>query len=130
MSRPRESHHGRAVLLVHVRWRDAEAGDSQGKGAHPTPRAMRYDWVHSFRVTRRHCFMPKPPKKTLMRNLGEFFGHIARGVKTDPAATQSGSAGMQKQVARKTVEEEKQGNVVLRRTTIEEIEVRNDTGND
>ncbi len=49
-----------------------------------------------------------------MRSLGEFFGHIARGVKTDPA----------KKVVRKNVEEERRGNVTLRRTTIEEIEVR------
>lgn len=52
--------------------------------------------------------------KSLMRSLGEFFGHIARGVKTDPA----------KKVVRKNVEEERRGNVTLRRTTIEEIEVR------
>lgn len=60
--------------------------------------------------------MPAPnnQSKSLMRNLGEFFGHIVRGVKTDPAK--------RKHVIRKDVEEEKHGDVTLRRTTIEEIE--------
>ena len=54
-------------------------------------------------------------RKSIMRNLGEFFGHIVRGVRTDPTK--------RKQVIRKDVEEEKHGDVTLRRTTIEEIEV-------
>lgn len=62
----------------------------------------------------------KPPKKSLMRNLGEFFGHIVRGVKSDP-----GPGGDRKVVSKK-VEEEDRGNVVLRRTTIEEIEYRDE----
>lgn len=53
-------------------------------------------------------------RKSLMRNLGEFFGHITKAVKHDPA---------QQQVIRKDVEEEKRGDITLRRTTIEEIEV-------
>lgn len=60
------------------------------------------------------------PNKPLMRNLGEFFGHIARGLRTDPAKPQ-------KLVTRQTVEEEAretpQGQVVLRRTIIEEVEL-------
>jgi hypothetical protein len=52
-------------------------------------------------------------KKTLARSLGEFFGHIAKGVKTDPA----------KKVVRKEVEEEERPGMTLRRTTIEEIEL-------
>jgi hypothetical protein len=51
-----------------------------------------------------------------MRSLGEFVGHIVRAVKSDPAR---GSA-----VLNRSVEEERRGNVTLRRTTIEEIEVR------
>lgn len=59
------------------------------------------------------------PKKSLMRSLGEFVGHIARGVKT-PVAPRP-------QVVRHQVQEETrdtpQGKVTLRRTTIEEIEL-------
>lgn len=56
-------------------------------------------------------------KKTLARNLGEFFGHIIKGVKSDPARPK-------KQVVRKEVEEEDRGDMVLRRTTIEEVEFK------
>jgi hypothetical protein len=49
-----------------------------------------------------------------MRSLGEFFGHIVRAVKTDP----------RKKTISKTIEEKAQDNLVLRRTTIEEVEVR------
>lgn len=59
-----------------------------------------------------------------MRSLGEFFGHVAKGVRTDPAAAAQGPA---RQVVRQSVEEEQrdtpQGKVTIRRTTIEEIEV-------
>ena len=57
--------------------------------------------------------MPKRDK-SLMRNLGEFFGHIWRGVKHNP----------DKKTIRKTIEEEQRGDVTLRRTTIEEVELR------
>jgi hypothetical protein len=57
-------------------------------------------------------------KKTVMRSLGEFFGHIVRGVRTDPARTTP------RTVVRTEVEEEDRGDVVLRRTTIEEIEIK------
>jgi len=60
----------------------------------------------------------KPPKKSLMRNLGEFFGHVVRGVKSDP--------GGEREVVSKKVEEEDHGKVVLRRTTIEEIEYKDE----
>lgn len=57
-----------------------------------------------------------------MRSLGEFFGHVAKGVKTDPGAKPPA-----RQVVRQSVEEEQrdtpQGKVTIRRTTIEEIEV-------
>jgi hypothetical protein len=52
-----------------------------------------------------------------MRNIGEFFGHIVKAVRT-PA----GAPG-RREVSR-TTEEEDQGDVILRRTTIEEIELK------
>jgi hypothetical protein len=62
--------------------------------------------------------MPAHNDKPLMRSLGEFFGHVWRGVKTDPA----------RKVIRTNVEEEErqtaEGKVVLRRTTVEEVEIR------
>ncbi len=59
--------------------------------------------------------MADAEKKSIMRNVGEFVGHIFKAVKTDPS---------RKTVVTKTVEEEDQGDVVLRRTTIEEIEIK------
>ena len=59
-----------------------------------------------------------------MRSLGEFFGHIVRGVKTDPAANVQ-----VREVSREVEEEEKDG-VVLRRTTIEEIEIHDSMDTD
>lgn len=61
-----------------------------------------------------------PNRKTLMRSLGEFFGHIARGIGADVRT------GEPRQVRREVEEREEQtpaGKVVLRRTTIEEIEL-------
>ena len=52
--------------------------------------------------------MPAPKDKSLLRNLGEFFGHIAHGIKTDPARPRT--------VTKKTIEHESrdtpQGKVV------------------
>lgn len=67
--------------------------------------------------------MPDDKSKSLMHNLGQFFGHIARGVKTDPAKPDS-----HKQEVRREVEEREETTpdgrkVTVRRTTIEEIEV-------
>jgi hypothetical protein len=57
-----------------------------------------------------------------MRSLGEFFGHIARGVRTDPAT--ASPAGKDTRTLKTTVEEERRDDgVVLRRTTIEEIQL-------
>ncbi|VAX42561.1 hypothetical protein MNBD_PLANCTO03-1688 [hydrothermal vent metagenome] len=61
--------------------------------------------------------------KSLMRNLGEFFGHIAKGVKADPTAPT-----VQKQEVRQEVEEREETTpdgrkIIVRRTTIEEIEI-------
>ena len=56
-----------------------------------------------------------------MRSLGEFVGHIVKGIRTDPEKPE---ANAERTVIRETTEEEQQGNVILRRTTIEEVEVR------
>jgi hypothetical protein len=59
------------------------------------------------------------PSKSLARSLGEFFGHVIHGVKTDPA---------KKVVKTRTETEERQTpdgqKVILRRTIVEEVEVR------
>jgi hypothetical protein len=56
--------------------------------------------------------------KSVMRSLGEFFGHVIKGVKTDPT----------KKVVAKRVQEHvaetPRGPVTLRRTTIDEVELR------
>jgi len=52
-------------------------------------------------------------KKPLMRCLGEFVGHILHAVKSDSSRE-----------VNRTVEEKKEGNVTLRRTTIDEIEIK------
>lgn len=64
--------------------------------------------------------MADPPKRrSLMHNLGAFFGHIIKGAKTDPAGN--------RRVVRHDVEEETrdtpEGKMTLRRTTIEEVEL-------
>lgn len=64
------------------------------------------------------------PKKSIMRSLGEFFGHIAKGVRTD--------VEKERQVTRREVEEEHRdtpsGRVTIRRTTIEEVEIDRSKG--
>lgn len=56
------------------------------------------------------------PKKSIMRSLGEFTGHILKGIRT-PASTD-------RQEVRRTAQEETQPDgVVLRRTVVEEIEL-------
>lgn len=81
-------------------------------------------------------------RKSIMRSLGEFFGHIAHAVRTDPstpadraggAPPDSPGAPADRQVLRRTVEEEERetprGKVTLRRTIIEEVDVpREDAG--
>jgi hypothetical protein len=66
--------------------------------------------------------MAEKKKKSLMRSLGEFVGHVAKGVKTDPAA---GSEKPKRTEVKRTVEErEDEHGVVYRRTTIDEIEIQ------
>ncbi len=59
--------------------------------------------------------MANPAKKTLMRSLGEFVGHIVKGVRANPA---------KKELRREVREQQREDGVILRRTTIEEVEVR------
>jgi hypothetical protein len=65
---------------------------------------------------------PKRDDKSISRSLGEFVGHIWRGV--------TGDVAPDKREVKRTVEEEEretdQGKVTLRRTTIEEIEFKKD----
>ena len=50
-----------------------------------------------------------------MRSLGQFFGFIAAGVRSDAT---------RKEVTRTVEEERREGSVVLRKTVIEEVEYR------
>ncbi len=63
--------------------------------------------------------MPDGEKKSLSRSLGEFFGHIWKGVQ-EPVD--------QKMVVRQETSEEvrntPEGTVVVRRTVVEEMELR------
>ena len=63
--------------------------------------------------------MASEKKKPLMRCLGEFVGHIMHAVTTE----------LSKKEVKRTVEEKTEGNVTLRRTTIDEIEVRSEDTN-
>lgn len=72
----------------------------------------------------------KKPTKPLMRSLGEFFGYIVKAVKTDPRPRKLEQDQSQRREVRRTVEEEQRGDMVLRRTTIEEVEIkRKDSAN-
>jgi hypothetical protein len=50
-----------------------------------------------------------------MRSLGEFVGHIVKAVKSEPRR--------KRVVLGETTQQERRGNVTLKRTTIEEIEI-------
>ena len=65
--------------------------------------------------------MSDQQKKPLMRCLGEFFGNIAQGIKTNPEAD-ANRTEVNRTVEQHTTDE----GVILRRTTIDEVEVRND----
>lgn len=62
--------------------------------------------------------MAPTQKKSIMRCVGEFFGHVGRAIKTKP--TQEG----ERRELKRTVEERQEGEVTLRRTTIEEVEFK------
>jgi hypothetical protein len=66
--------------------------------------------------------MADPKNKSIMRSLGEFCGHVWKGVTSDPS-----KGGSQKRVVRHDVEErdasDEQNRITLRKTTIEEVEI-------
>ena len=66
--------------------------------------------------------MTKSENKPLMRSLGEFVGHIVKAVKNEP--------GPKRVVLNKTTQQERRGTITLRRTTLEEIEIRDGAGKD
>ncbi|HLO41312.1 MAG TPA: hypothetical protein VK176_09835 [Phycisphaerales bacterium] len=57
--------------------------------------------------------------KSIARSLGEFFGHVIHGVKTDPARKVVKTS---EEVEERTTPEGQK--VILRRTIVEEVEVR------
>ncbi len=59
--------------------------------------------------------MTNSENKPLMRSLGEFVGHIIKAVKTEPKG--------KRVVLNKTTQQQRHGDITLRRTTIEEIEI-------
>ncbi len=61
------------------------------------------------------------PDDGVMRNLGKFVGAIWHGVKADPDVHKV------RREVEESVEEHDGKKVIVRRTTIEEIEVRDDT---
>lgn len=72
-------------------------------------------------------------RKTLARNLGEFFGHIWQGVKADvvaPPPARSVEDGQARVVDRHRQEsferDERDGKIILRRTVVEEVELPKD----
>lgn len=71
---------------------------------------------------------------SLLRNIGQFVGHIAHAVKSDPDAPPSPAlsppAASQPVAARTTVEEQAtpDGTLILRRTTIDEIVQKDPNG--
>jgi len=92
--------------------------------------------------------MSGTPPKGLMRSLGEFVGHIVKAVRTDPAKPdtsdqsdqpdqpdqpdQSDQPDQADQPTRvevnRTTEVVEQNDVILRRTTIDEVEVKRRPG--
>lgn len=70
--------------------------------------------------------MPEPATKSLMRSLGEFFGHIVHGARK-PVGPEEGRRVLKHEVEQET-RDTPQGKVVLRRTTVEEVEVEKPRG--
>ncbi len=62
-----------------------------------------------------------PAENSLMRSLGEFVGHISRAVKTDVTPDLRERLEVRRDV-REAVADTPSGPIVLRRTTIDEIE--------
>ena len=66
--------------------------------------------------------MEDSKNKPLMRSLGEFVGHIYKAVKSEPKS--------KRVVLTETKQEEDRGNITLRRTTVEEIEIHQNRRDD
>jgi hypothetical protein len=64
------------------------------------------------------------PRKSLLRSLGEFFGHVRAGIRAPV------SPGERAVVVRKEQEERREGNLILRRTVVEEVEIRREDERD
>lgn len=65
--------------------------------------------------------MSDPKEPSIARNLGSFFGHIVKAIKTDPNA-------QERVHVNKTMAEERQPDgVILRRTTVDEVVLPSDT---
>lgn len=71
--------------------------------------------------------MSRRDDKSLARSLGEFFGHVWSGVRSDPAKDAPVKETLRHEVEERT-EAASGGRVTVRRTTIEEIEYQPDTG--
>lgn len=61
-------------------------------------------------------------RKSLMRSLGEFVGHVRNGLRTQVAP--DGQCARRVTTAEEVIEASDQRKVVVRRTVIEEVEVR------
>ncbi len=114
------------------------AGGSRGSLVHETPavaastgrrarRGPRESGLSSLlcgsRAASTLLLMAPKPDKSLMRSLGEFFGHIARGIKT-PVNAPPPPSPTRREVKREIEEETREtptGKMTLRRTTIEEV---------
>jgi len=59
--------------------------------------------------------MPEPADSSLARNLGAFFGHIAKAIRTTPDEPRK------VEVNRSVEEHRHEDGVVLRRTTVDEV---------
>lgn len=64
--------------------------------------------------------MSKPQQKSIMRSLGEFVGHVVRGVRADPSA----KPGVVRHETVGSVTQTPEGTYTLRRTVIEEVQVQ------
>ncbi|MCH2145423.1 MAG: hypothetical protein MK082_09805 [Phycisphaerales bacterium] len=60
-------------------------------------------------------------RKSIARSLGEFIGHIAHGVRSRPEGAPD------RREVNRVVEEQDQGDVILRRTVIDEVELKDPT---
>lgn len=60
----------------------------------------------------------REPNKPLMRSIGEFFGHILKGIRQD--------VSKDRRIIESEHREEKRGTTVIRETRIREIEVRDE----